>query len=490
VIEITLRIDQRAADEVLLDLLGVDRDSGRWAAASARMAGSWTTWGQSAIDGDPATSWRSPFGQATGHRLTVDHGAPAIDRFVVQQPTSQRSLITAIRLTAGDRTLDVPVPPPDDQGRSPIELPETLSGAQLDLEVIAVEESTTIDRRYGEITVLPSAITEIEIPASAEPVTIPETMAAECRTDLLTIDGQGIGVSFSVPTVDALAGDPIAAEVCGPIPATDSDTELASTPGRETGLDVDRVVILAGEPGPRAVRPAARVTSESQLSRTVQVDGCQDGCWLVLGEGYNEAWSARADGDDLGPPQLVDGGFNGWRLPAGAESRLVDLRWTAQGPLNWAFAVSLLTVALALALVAWGLRQRRRAAGPIHAVVTVEPFPLASTRQVVVFAVTWIVASALLVDWIWGLVAFGASLLLIWNRRPAAVAVAGWAGMVGVGVAMVILNRLRRPFPNGGWPGEFAELHEISLFALVTMVIGAILGARRGGGRSPTITRP
>ena len=490
VVELALRIDQRAPDDVLSDVLGVAVDSGRWAVASARMAGSWTTWGQSAVDGDPATSWRSPFGQATGHRLTVHHGAAGVESFVLQQPTSRRSLITAIRLTAGDSTIDVSVPPPDGEGRSSIELPETLPGARFGLQIIAVDESTTIDPRYGEITVLPSAVSELEVPASAEPVEIPETMSAECRTDLLTIDGRGIGVSFSAPTAAVLAGDPIAAEVCGGVSSSSSDVELAGTPGRQTGLDLDRVVISSGDSAPSSARPIARVTDESQLTRTVQVDGCQVGCWLVLGEGYNEAWSAEAEGTDLGPPQLVDGGFNGWRLPPGADSRVVDLRWTAQGPLNWAFVISLLTVALAGALVAWGLLRRQRLSTPVHACVTVESFPLASTHRVVVLAVTWIVASALLIDWIWGLVALGGSLLLLWNRRPAALATAGWAGMVGVGVMMVLLHRVRRPFPNGGWPGAFADLHEITLFALVTMVVGAVLCAPSGSSRSPTITRP
>ena len=58
------------------------------------------------------------------------------------------------------------------------------------------------------------------------------------------------------------------------------------------------------------------------------------------------------------------------------------------------------------------------------------------------------------------------------------------------GVMMVALHRVRRPFPNGAWPGEFADLHEISLFALVTVVVGAALGAPRLGSRSSTITPP
>ena len=57
------------------------------------------------------------------------------------------------------------------------------------------------------------------------------------------------------------------------------------------------------------------MTSQDRTSRDVTVDGCPDGCWLVLGEGFHDSWSASTAGGDLGPPQLVDGGFNGWWIP-------------------------------------------------------------------------------------------------------------------------------------------------------------------------------
>ena len=52
-------------------------------------------------------------------------------------------------------------------------------------------------------------------------------------------------------------------------------------------------------PGPVAGADPARPHGHGHrrpdgLGRTVTVDGCPDGCWLVLGEGFHESWSARA----------------------------------------------------------------------------------------------------------------------------------------------------------------------------------------------------
>ena len=81
----------------------------------------------------------------------------------------------------------------------------------------------------------------------------------------------------------------------------------------------------------------------------------------MLGEGFHESWSAEiADRQassaeiadrDLGPPQLVDGGFNGWWIPPSNGPTEVSLRWTAQTPLNVALVLTIVALLACIALV-------------------------------------------------------------------------------------------------------------------------------------------
>ena len=61
---VTVRLDQRATDAVLADLLGI-----QGAVASSRLTGVATAAGWRATDGDPSTAWITPFGEAVGARL-------------------------------------------------------------------------------------------------------------------------------------------------------------------------------------------------------------------------------------------------------------------------------------------------------------------------------------------------------------------------------------------------------------------------------------
>ena len=143
------------------------------------------------------------------------------------------------------------------------------------------------------------------------------------------------------------------------------------------------------------------MTSSDRLSRTVTVDGCPDGCWLVLGEGFHEAWSAPTADGDLGPPTLVDGGFNGWRIPP-SDGPTVDPELDGPAPL---------TIALVLGWRWWLHRPGRarpparrpdgvRAAGPLRVPRPARSPVVARGRRGV-----WIVAAGLFVGPQWALAA-------------------------------------------------------------------------------------
>ncbi len=203
---ISVRLDQRASDTVLADLLGIDG-----ARSSAHLVGATAAAGWAATDGDLSTSWQTPFGGAVGATLTLTTSAPTSTVELIQ-PGGEHSPITAVQLRAGDVVVDAAVPPPDDGGRSTVSLPRALPPGPVELTITAIDPQITIDRRYAEPVVLPAAIAELSI---GTPTAVPERLTTGCRDDLVTIDGTAFPVRVDASVADLLAGTAVAAEPCG-----------------------------------------------------------------------------------------------------------------------------------------------------------------------------------------------------------------------------------------------------------------------------------
>ena len=113
-------------------------------------------------------------------------------------------------------------------------------------------------------------------------------------------------MSFDVATSDALAGDAIVAETCtGAIELGAGAHTVVSTSGAETGFDVDRVVLSTDSPEPArpTIDPTESVVVESDARRQIlDVPPCPDGCWVVLGEGYNDGMAG--DSGRFGPRRI------------------------------------------------------------------------------------------------------------------------------------------------------------------------------------------
>jgi arabinofuranan 3-O-arabinosyltransferase len=248
-------------------------------------------------------------------------------------------------------------------------------------------------------------------------------------------------------------------------------------------LRLDRLVLDDGARAAlRSVDAPARaeVLDQGRFDRSVRVDDCPDGCWLVLGEGFNPAWSAVADGADLGEPALIDGGFNGWWIPAGDAAVTVELRWTAQRPLTIALLASLIVAVLALALV---LRDRlagdavatgeRVGSGPRWAWAGARTE--ADRRTTVVLIGVWSLAAGALISPGWALVGAVAGAAAATVRRSRVAELTSLATLAAVACTVTYLERRDAPFPNGGWPVEFEWLHGFGVFAAVALLVAAVL---------------
>ncbi len=116
----------------------------------------------------------------------------------------------------------------------------------------------------------------------------------------MSIDGRPVPITLRSTVGDLLDGAAVTATSCEPLSLGAGPHDLESVRPPTTPLTVDRVVLAEAEVGSPAL-PDDRVDVEllrnDARARDVQVAACPDGCWLVLGEGLNEAWSATADGD-------------------------------------------------------------------------------------------------------------------------------------------------------------------------------------------------
>jgi len=481
--EITLRLDRRAADATLVDLLGPALGE-EPPIASSRVTGGVEQWGPAAVDGDTGTAWVSPFDGAVGASLELPAVGRLGDEFVVQQPDGPYSPVTGLRLSAGTATAELELTTDGDgtwRASLPAAFADEASRSTVTVTITAIDPQVTIDRRYGDPITLPAAIGELTATPGISTVELDRstTISAACRDDLLAVDGDPLALSFSTTVDDLLAGRPVTATACdAPIVVRSGEVVIESD--RSAGLTTDRVVLREpAVPPPAAADTLVEVdvVRDEPRRRTVEVAPCPDGCWIVLGEGHNDAWTATVGGFDLGPPALVDGGFNGWQLPPGESPTTVEFRWTAQGPVTWGIGFSLAAVLACLAIAIAAPRVRTP---PL-------PGPRRPSRldgppaRALVAGVTLIAASGLLIGVEWAAVALvpaGFALLVSRSAPRSAIArrpfaVTGLVSAVTVAVWAVLILRRDRPFPDAGWTFAVDHLNGLAVFATLALAVGA-----------------
>ncbi len=486
--EAMLRLDERASDA---DIAAVIGDEG--AISSRRYAGP-AFRGAAAVDGDLDTAWLTPVDEAVGSQLRLTSFTGHATGLALRQPAGNWSKIQSIRVQGANGAVSVAVEPPGEDGFSVIEFPEPIRGATgdgIEITVESIDAAVRTERRYGERVTLPAGLAEIEIINDAGGrasvgIPIDDTVTFDCTQSALRLNGTTVALTGELSTQSLLAGEPLIARACGEAVTIDAGRHFIEG-ADHTGLQLDRVVMTTPLAAQRATEaPAHRdvvtVTSEHARSRTAEAT-CPDGCWLVLGEGFNSAWSAQISDAtnqdaaivDLGEPTLIDGGFNGWWLEPRAQAVSVTMSWTAQQPVSVALAATALAALCCFGAVAagWTSLRTKRARFPSPPVIDTSPMPVprrsrrwVAGRIVAFGAFTWLFVTPY-AAWLVVLVIAASSVAVL--RWPSArvAAVTGLALMLYVALAVVVTERRRQPIPNAGWTTEFEHLSTASLVAMI-----------------------
>jgi arabinofuranan 3-O-arabinosyltransferase len=362
-------------------------DGGVVATSSGRMPRDLRSRASSALDGDPATAFRSQFNGATGAWLEFTYPEPVeVDDLELQLVTDGRhSVPTAVSVTVdGETAGSFPVDEVDPgHGREERATTDVrvgtgrLSGSTFRITVDEVQDVLTDDWFGGGPVVMPVGIAEVglppmELPDSSEP------LDGRCRGDLLEVGGAPVGLRIVGTVGRAAASEPLRVASCGePLEIPAGRSLLRTAPGSAGEFDIDLLALssaagggpgvdsLGGEAPAAGAAPATGTERTGRNDHRVTVTGASEPYWVVLGQSHNAGWSAAtSDGVDLGEPTLVNGFANGWLIdPAElGEDVVIELSWTPQRFIWIGLALSVLGVLVCLALVLRRPRRRMAAA--------------------------------------------------------------------------------------------------------------------------------
>jgi arabinofuranan 3-O-arabinosyltransferase len=473
-----VRLAGNASDDVLLDAL----DDDVVVIADRQLRGNPAARGASAFDGDPATAWQTPFDGSLGAAVTIAGGPASVDSVTVSWlDDAWHSRPTQLTLSGADgtvRILDLPAQAPADGLATATFGIDPIDASTLTVTVSAIDARTTPEDFSGLPRILPVGLSEIQLgDMAAVAPGADEALDASCRDDLVTVDGEPVPVRLVGTRGEALTRSELRLESCNPIRLEPGDHRLDAASGTRTGFDIDRVALdstsssSSESTGPPA--PTVTIDDDSPTSLELTVAASDAPTWLILQQSWNAGWTARADGDDLGEPVLVNGYANGWLLPAGSTSREIVLDWSPQRTVTASLWISLAAGIMVLAL-AFGAPRRVVAPADLREGRRIPRLALGVCLGLglVIFAGPFVALAAV------ALGALGAR----WRWLPPGV-VATCFVFVGIGVAAL---EWRYDFPAApDWPSRFSWAAPIVWLAVVTVVIEALRPALRSTAGDP-----
>ncbi len=520
----TARFNATVTDSTLDRLMGIPDavHGGVTANSSGRLPGDLRARASSAIDGDPATAWQTPFGNAVGQTMsftvptpvTVDH----LDLTVFAD--GRHSTPSRLKIQSNDGTTrEVDVPPVPDQPQEnatatiPLDI-EPVTGTDLTITIEAVHPRLVADYYTGAQHLAPVAIAELGIPGIRR-APEPATLAGGCRSGLVSVDGTDVPVRLVGSTADAERREGTPFELCQDgLLLTRGHHEVHTRAGSRTGIDVDRFVLVSAAGGAPATTaevaggspnigaeslaatPKVHVTARGRDHTTVRITGATAPFWFVLGQSNNAGWQATANGTDLGASTLIDGYANGWLVkPARSGSPItVSVRWAPQRVVDTALAISGVVFALALGVVVWtGVRVRRRrraAAAEIDAdvdrdaVVAPELVGASGGGQssrpgvvvlVVVPVVAGVVAGLFVQPWAAPLLAVATFAALWWRWARGVLRLFPAVAIAGCGLYIAIQQHRHGFVPRFEWPTFFGRVNQLAWLAIAALAADVLI---------------
>jgi hypothetical protein len=547
----TARISSYVPDAAVDVLLG--RPAGAPViTSSGRLPGDLSARASAAFDGSASTAWQPGFGNQVGNWIQLNSQTP----FTLSQgqfsfvTDGQHSVPTELGVVVdGTKVGDVQVPALPDTAKHgatrtvTLQLPAA-TGTSVRFVVDAVRQVSTTDSISEGTSIMPIGVAEINLPGipgigqDAQRAQPPANLdASQCRTGLLTVDGQQIGLRISGTTKDAAARTGLDVVTCGPpVQLSAGDHVLRTANGATTGIDLDRLVFasdIGGTTWPDATAtnaldttpqqrqaeltaqkadygtavaaaavtqtPKVQVKLSSATTLVLNVTGATPGSpfWLVLGQSLSAGWHAKIDDStDLPAPQLVDGYANGWRIDPPGTSFKVQLTWTPQRVVLASLTVSAVTVVLCLALLGVTGRRRRKAGwsasrgGPDLPVLD---WPFARTPrlplvQVGLLAVGTLAIGTFIVSPAAGAVAAACALVAALVPRGRLLLRIGSVGALLVSAGYVVEVQARYGLPvNGSWVAQFGRVATLSWLAVLFLgADGTLALLHRRADRPPT----
>src|SRR5690606_37848629 len=138
---------------------------------------------------------------------------------------------------------------------------------------------------------MPVALAEVSVPGLA--IGTGGHVDGACRDDLLTVDGEPVGIRITGDLDAALRRDALDVELCeDALVLGAGDHELRAAPGLATGFDLDQLLLSSGEAPDAVAPPTVEVVSEGRTSYELRVTGADEPFWLVLGQSNSKGWKA------------------------------------------------------------------------------------------------------------------------------------------------------------------------------------------------------
>ncbi len=531
----TAEINTGDSDDLIDQLVGLNQPIGGStsrpvvvaANSSTRLIGDRQSRANAAVDNNPHTAWITETGPQEGAWMSVTLSRPIpIDYLGLQVVNDGRhSLPTRITISTehGSRVVDVPEVPVG-YGRAqgatttiPLRFP-ALTGGHIKITIDAVRQVRARDyySTFSAATdILPVGIAELGLPV-VQPAP-PAPLPVRCQSGLLRIDGRPIDVEIVGSTASALAGGPLTVRPCGNsaggIQLSAGSHLVQTSPRLPSGWSIDTLSlgspaegVGASSPAPSGPPPPLHVDHQSRTSLTVTVDGNGGPFWLVLGQSQSAGWQATLGGRSLGSSRLVDGYANGWYVPAGVVSgpTVIHLTWTPQRVIWAALGVSAIGLVAVTVLAVWPTRdagwgrrrrwRRRPAVAPsgstprawswasVAGAGGTRPGPLTLAAA----SVGWAALAALVSRPAIGAVAGAAVAAGCWWRRGRlAVRIGAVAGLVAVGVYVIIQQYLHHYWPDINWPANLSLANDLAWAALALLggdVVIGLVRSRFGAG--------